>query len=349
VVTDAAGPHGKLELDLVPGTPDHVGPVPPADAIRVVVDDSVAPGTRGAGILHRFEVVLTRTGVRVLQDGAQIAASSVVPQWREASVLVGMTPPPAYPGRVVVDALGLSGSKPPVDEVTETLLVAGTLRVLEPDEEAPGIGVARTPLREAPSARLRATIRIGDGGDVNGLVAQLGSARVPLRPVVSGWSGAQDSELTVAGDVPASLLGPAGPDALTPFVLRMPGASQAQVLESYLEVPGRSPVKLENAPDEPAPVLPVMTAEFTAVTTNEATLVVALDGSAARSVARVAGFEVYVDSGHVATMPMPGGVGGRHELRISLKGSHNVEVRLRPEDPLAQTDSRWLDLSRSSR
>jgi hypothetical protein len=134
VVTDAAGPHGKLELDLVPGTPDHVGPVPPADAIRVVVDDSVAPGTRGAGILHRFEVVLTRTGVRVLQDGAQIAASSVVPQWREASVLVGMTPPPAYPGRVVVDALGLSGSKPPVDEVTETLLVAGTLRVLEPDE-----------------------------------------------------------------------------------------------------------------------------------------------------------------------------------------------------------------------
>jgi hypothetical protein len=58
---------------------------------------------------------------------------------------------------------------------------------------------------------------------------------------------------------------------------------------------------------------------------------------------------VYVDSGHVATMPMPGGVGGRHELRISLKGSHNVEVRLRPEDPLAQTDSRWLDLSRSSR
>ncbi|MET8757276.1 hypothetical protein [Lentzea sp. NPDC004782] len=349
VVTDAAGPHGKLELDLVPGTPDHVGPVPPADAIRVVVDDSVAPGTRGAGILHRFEVVLTRAGVRVLQDGAQIAVSSVVPRWREASVLVGMTPPPAYPGRVVVDALGLSGSKPPVDEVIETQLVAGTLRVLGPDEEAPGIGVARTPLRDASSARVRATIRIGAGGDVNGLVAQLGSERVPLRPVVSGWSGARDSELTVAGDVPASLLGQAGPDALTPFVLRMPGASQAQVLESYLEVPGRSPVKLETAPDEPAPVLPVMTAEFTAVTVNEATLVVTLDGSAARSLARAAGFEVYIDSGHVATMPMPGGVGGRHELRISLKGSHNVEVRLRPEDPRAQADSRWLDLSRSSR
>ena len=145
------------------------------------------------------------------------------------------------------------------------------------------------------------------------------------------------------------LLGRSGPDSLTPFVLRMPGASQAQVLESYLEVPGQSPVKLENAPDELAPVLPVLTAELIAVTPNEATLVVTLDGAAARSVAPIAGFEVYVDGSHAATVPMPGGVGGRHELLISLKGSHNVEVRLRPEDPGRQTDSVWLELSRSSR
>ncbi|HEX8869542.1 MAG TPA: hypothetical protein VF821_28025, partial [Lentzea sp.] len=150
VVTDAAGPHGKLVLDLVPGTPDRVGPIPPADAVRVVVDDSVAPGTRGAGVLHRFEVVLTRSGVRVLQDGVQIGASSAVPPWREASVLVGLTPPPAYPGRVVVDTLGLSGSAPPAEGVTETQIVAGTLRILEPDEEAPGVGTARAPLRGAP-------------------------------------------------------------------------------------------------------------------------------------------------------------------------------------------------------
>lgn len=348
VVTDAAGPRGKLVLDLVPGTPDRLGPVPPADAIRVVVDDSVSPGTRGAGVLHRFEVVLTRDGVRVLQDGVQISSSPAVPKWREASVLIGVTPPPSYPGRVEIDAVGITGHTP-VPEVTETSIVAGTLRVLEPDEEAPGIGVARAPLREVESARLRATVRLGDGGDPSGLVAQLGSARFPLRPEVSGWSGAQDSELTVAGDVPAELLGPAGPDALTPFVLRMPGASQAQVLESYLEVPGLSPVKLEHAPDEPAPVLPVMTAEFASVTTDSATLVVTLDAASARSVAPIAGFEVYVDSGHAATMPMPGGIGGRHELRFSLKGSHNVEVRLRPENPEAQTDSVWLELSRSSR
>ncbi|NKE56997.1 hypothetical protein FXN61_09165 [Lentzea sp. PSKA42] len=215
VVTDAAGPHGKLVLDLVPGTPDRLGPVPPADAVRVVVDDSVSPGTRGAGVLHRFEVVLTRGGVRVLQDGAQIATSPVVPQWREASVLIGVTPPPSFPGRVEIDAVGITGPLQPMPEVIETPIVAGTLRVLEPDEEAPGIGVARAPLRGAPSARLRATVRIGDGGDPNGLVAQLGSARLPLRPVVSGWSAAEGSELTVTGDVPAELLGSAGPDALS--------------------------------------------------------------------------------------------------------------------------------------
>lgn len=349
VVTDAAGPRGKLVLDLVPGTPDRVGPIPPADAIRVVVDDSVSPGTRGAGVLHRFEVVLTRSGVRVLQDGTQIATSPAVPQWREASVLIGLTPPPSYPGRVELDMVGMSASLPPPTGVTETPLVAGTLRVLEPDEEAPGIGVARAPLRGAASARLRATVRLGDGGDVNGLVAQLGSERVPLRPVVSGWSGAQDNELTVAGDLPASLLDRSGPDSLTPFVLRMPGASQAQVLESYLEVPGESEEKLPDMPDEPAPVLPVMTAEFVAVTPTEATLVVTLDAATARSVAPIAGFEVYLDSGHVATVPMPGGIGGRHELQLSLKGNHSVEVRLRPENPDAQTDSVWLELSRSSR
>ncbi|MFS8098530.1 hypothetical protein LFM09_15475 [Lentzea alba] len=349
VVTDAAGPRGNLTLDLVPGSPDRVGPIPPADAIRVVVDDSVSPGTRGAGVLHRFEVVLTRSGMRVLQDGAQIASSPVVPAWREATVLIGVSALSGYPGRVEIDAVGIAGTLPSPPEVTETPIVAGTLRVLEPDEEAPGIGVARAPLRGAPSARLRATIRIGDGGDLNGLVAQLGQTRFPLRPVVSGWSGTPDSELTVAGDVPAELLGSDGSDALTPFVLRMPGASQAQVLESYLEVPGLSPVKLEIAPDEPAPVLPVMTAEFTSVTPNEATLVVTLDAAAARSVAPIAGFEVYLDSGHVATLPMPGGIAGRHELLLSLKGSHNVEVRLRPEDPRRQTDSVWLELSRSSR
>ncbi len=349
VVTDAAGPRGELVLDLVPGTPDTIAPVPPADAVRVVVDDSVAPGTRGGGVLHRFEVVPTRSGVRVLRDGAQIAESPVVPRWREAAVLIGVTPPPAYPGRVEVDAVGISGPLQPVDEVTETRVVAGTLRVLDPDEEAPGIGTARAPLRGASSARLRATVRIGAGGDLNGLVAQLGPVRVPMRPVVSGWSSARDGELTVTADVPSGLLGEAGPDALAPFVLRMPGASQAQVLESYLEVPGLSPARMGNAPPEPAPVLPVMTAQFIAVAPNEATLGITLDAASARSVAPVAGFEVYVDSGHAATVPMPGGVGGRHELRLSLKGSHNVEVRLRPEDPGRQTDSVWLELSRSSR
>ncbi|SFR20345.1 hypothetical protein SAMN04488564_105201 [Lentzea waywayandensis] len=347
VVTDAAGPRGKLVVDLAPGTPDRLGPIPPADAVRVVVDDSVAPGTRGAGVLHRFEVVLTDNGVRVLQDGAQIATSPVVPKWRDASVLIGVTPPVSYPGRVEIDAIGISGSRGPESEVIETPLVAGTLRVLEPEEEAPGIGVARAPLRGAPSARLRTTVRFGDGGDPNGLVAQLGSAKVPLRPAVSGWSAAEDSELTLVGDVPAELLTADGPDALTPFVLRMPGASQAQVLESYLEVPGRSEAKLENAPAEPPPVLPVMTAEINAKGPNDAALVITLDAAHARSVAPIAGFEVYVDTSLAATVPMPGGVGGRHELQISLKGSHNVEVRLRPEDPGRQTDSVWLELRRS--
>ncbi|MGI5505768.1 hypothetical protein [Lentzea sp. CA-135723] len=347
VVTDAAGPRGKLVLDLLPGTPDRLGPIPPADAVRVVVDDSVAPGTRGAGVLHRFEAVLTDNDVKVFQDGTRIATLPVVPRWREASVLIGVTPPPGYPGRVEIDTVGISGSRGPEAEAIDTKIVAGTLRVLDPEEAAPGIGVARAPLRGAPSARLRTTVRLGTGGDPNAVVAQLGSARVPLRPVVSGWSAAEGAELSLAGDLPAELLGTAGPDALTPFVLRMPDAAQAEVVESYFEVPGRSETKLALAPPEPPPVLPVMTAEITAKGPNDAVLVITLDAAHARSVAPIAGYEVYVDNSLAATMPIPGGIGGRHELTLALTGRHNVEVRLRPEDPGRQTDSVWLELGQN--
>ncbi|WP_394616596.1 hypothetical protein JNUCC0626_44325 [Lentzea sp. JNUCC 0626] len=129
----------------------------------------------------------------------------------------------------------------------------------------------------------------------------------------------------------------------------MPGPAQAEVVESYFEVPGRSETKLALAPAEPPPVLPVMTAEFTATGPNDATLVITLDAAHARSVAPIAGYEVYVDTSLAASMPIPGGIGGRHELNIALRGTHNVEVRLRPEDPGRQTDSVWLELSRSSR
>ncbi|MFD4670578.1 hypothetical protein ACFWNN_12630 [Lentzea sp. NPDC058450] len=284
--------------------------------------------------------------MKVFQDGLQIAVLPVVPKWREASVLIGVTPPPGYPGRVEIDTVGISGSRGPEAEAIDTSVVAGTLRVLDPEEAAPGIGVARTPLRGVPSARLRTTVRLGSGGDPNAVVAQLGSAKVPLRPVVSGWSAAEGAELTLAGDLPAELLGTTGPDALTPFVLRMPGAAQAEVVESYFEVPGRPETKLALAPPEPPPVLPVMTAEITAKGPNDVTLAITLDAAHARSVAPIAGYEVYVDNSLAATMPIPGGIGGRHELTLVLTGPHNVEVRLRPEDPGRQTDSVWLELGR---
>lgn len=349
VVTDAAGPRGALTIDLVPGTPDLVGPTPPVDAIRVVVDDSMAGQTRAAGVLHRFELVLTRGGTRVLQDGVQISSSAAVPRWREASVLVSVTSPPGRHGRVEIDTIGFSGPAISAPDVSESDAVPGTLRVLEPEEEAPGIGVARAPLVRAGKAKLRATVRLGDGGDLNALVAQLGEARFPVRPVVTGWSGAPDSEVTVEGEVPASLTAPEGPDALSPFVLRMPGASQAQVVESYFELPGVSEQRVGELSPAPGATLPVMTAEFTSVTADQATLLVTFDAATTPVVAPIAGFEVYLDQRQVAVVPMPGGVGGRHELRILLPGSHNVEVRLRPEDPQAQTDSVLLELSRSSR
>ncbi|HEY0451655.1 fibronectin type III domain-containing protein [Actinophytocola sp.] len=386
VRTDTVGPGGELTVDLVPGRADRVGvgvvrasrtdevdPALPGGTIRVVVADNgvrvaAAPDVRstgrttelhtaprrGAGVVHLFEVVLTTSGVRVYQDGLAVAARGVVPAWRAASVLLGLHGPDGRRSRVHVSAAGFSGPPVAAPGVVEASVNAGTQQVLGLAAQEPGIGIARTPLRSARSARLVATMTVTPELDPRGVVVQLGTLRVPARPTVTAPARVQGATLTVVADVPAALLGPHGPDTLTPFVLRAPGTSpQVSLLETYLEItPTPSWAQTEppsiSRPELPdgLPVVGVVLGNAAGEPLDSTTvprrgqlvLDVTLDAATAQwdtgAVAGVQGLQVRLDRALIAGVPTAAdgpGVGGRYAVSIAVGrlavGPHTIEVR----------------------
>lgn len=397
VGTDAAGPGGELTVDLVPGRADRVGvglrrasrteetdPALPGGTIRVSVGDtgvqvSTAPDLaargptreihpvprRGPGVIHVFEVVLTSTGVRVYQDGLAVAARDVVPAWRSASLLLGFRGPDGRRSRVHVSSAGFTGPPTAPPRVVEESVNAGTQRVLGPRDQEPGVGIARTPLRHAASARLVATMAVTRELDTRRVVVQMGRLRVPARPTVAVPPREPGAALTVVADVPPSLLGTRGPDTVTPFVVRAPGSSvQAVLLETYLEItpaPDWSPPAAH--PEQP-PDLPDALPRIKAVLGNaggqplESTTVprrgqlvlsVTLEPEHVQwdtgAVAGVQGVQVRLDGAVIAGIPTAAdgpGLGGSYAVSIAVGGltfgSHSIEVReygMRSERPVS--------------
>lgn len=266
-LTDAAGPGGRLTLDLVPGPADRIGavrsaphagedPTLPSGAIRVLVDDAgvqvntgsdldfrtvtaqVSPTVppRGGGVLHLFEVRVTTNGVFVLQDGRAVGVSGAVPRWSEASALIGMRGPHGTRSRVHVAAAGFTGPPAPAPSVVERSVALATRQVLTPDAPAPSFGMSRKLLADALSARVVVTMTVSGSMDAAAATIQLGADVLPAPLAVPGPPRSAGSTVTVIAEVPQALLGADG-DALTPFTVRAPGADAGAVVqESYLEL-----------------------------------------------------------------------------------------------------------------
>jgi hypothetical protein len=386
VRTDTAGPGGELTVDLVPGRPDRVGvgvrrssrteerdPALPGGAIRVSVADAgvqVAtapdlaaagptrethlPPSRGPGVAHLFEVVLTTSGVRVYQDGLAIATRAVVPAWREASVLLGFRGPDGRRSRVHLSAAGFTGPAARPSGVVEVAVTAATQRVLKPTDPDPGIGMARTPLRSARSARIVATLTATPQVDPRRISVQLGRLRVPARPTVPNPPTELGAALTVMADVPKQLLGGRGPDTITPFVLRAPGAGiEVTLLETYLEIVPKAgwtpaaerPLDRPDLPDALPAVNAVLCnaageplSSSTVPRRGQVVLSVTLASAVAQwdtgTVGGVRGVQVRLDGDVVAGVPTTvdgPGIGGRYAFSIGVGGlalgPHAVEVR----------------------
>lgn len=401
VITDAAGARGGLTVDLVPGGPDQIGseeiadPALPPGAIRVALGDdgarvltgpdvptvpdrgSATAPRRGTGVLHRIDVLLTRSGVRVLQDGALIASSGAVPAWREATVLLGLRGAKGRQSTAHLDAAGFSGAQGPVRSVVETPTVPATQQVLDLEDPAPGVGISRAPLRGAAAARLRTTVTFAGPVDPATIVVQLGTARLPVvqaapAPTVAGVVR-QGAPITVVAELPPDLLAEAGPDALSPFVLRVAngGTARGAVRSSYLEVDSTTvdalPATTARTRSRPADELPTgslvvrdqdnrVVPQDQPLGQRRVVLSITLDRigaeAASGSVAGVAGFRLRIDgqlAATVATARDGPGLGGTYtaglELGLLPAGKHRVELEVVPVDPAAKEWSTLVTLN----
>jgi hypothetical protein len=385
---------GPLDPHAVPapgppasGVPEDSGavldPALPGGALRVLVDDRGArvltgpgvprlpappapapPPARGVGVLHVFELVLDGSGLLVLQDGLPVAAAGVAPPWTQGSLLVGLGGPPGRPARVRVDGIGFTGAPTPAPQSYVQPIVPATQRVLGLHEVAPGIGISRRQLETAAAARLVATVIVVPGVDLGGLLLQHGDVSVPVGPVLPDPPAGAGAQATVAADLPAGLLGPDGPAAVSPLVLRAPGADTATVpvTGSYLEIVprpwqdvpppgGGSAGQTPRRPDAtalPRPSVRLLDTESrevsSAVPGARLIVEVTLDGLGGQLdgtvLAGAAGFQLWLDNRQIAGVPTAGdgpGTGGVYRLAVSTRslrpGAHFVELRLLGVDP----------------
>lgn len=372
-----------------PGSPPNgtavVDPALPDGALRVMIHDGGArvltgPGVprtglgpgllvpppapaRGVGVLHTFEVAIDGGGLRVLQDGVPIAVAGVIPPWTEATVLIGIHGPPGRQARVRLDAVGFTGPSEPAPLSYVHPVVPATQRVLGMHEDAPGIGISRQQLASAAAARLVATVTVVPGVDLHGLELQHGDAAIPARPLLSSIPSRPGAAVTVAADLPPEQLGPDGPAAVSPFVLRAPGADTATVavIGSYLEivprpdvdVPPQATTGVRAAWQPPPTALPRPSLRLLDTSSHEVTtplagsrlvVEVSLDGIGGQldgnELAGVAGFQLWMDNRQIAGMPTADdgpGVAGVYRLVLSTRslnrGAHFVELRLIGVDP----------------
>jgi hypothetical protein len=368
-VVDPALPDGALRVLVddggarvltgsgVPRLPAPSAPSAPAEPSEPLTPAGPAPA-RGVGVLHVFEVAIGDDGLRVFQDGVPIAAAGVAPPWAEATALIGISGPPDRQARVRLDAVGFTGPPSPAPPTYVHPVVPATQRVLGLREDAPGIGISRRQLASAARARLVATVSVVPGVDLSGLVLQHGDVLIPARPLLPTVPARAGAEVTVAADLPAGLLGADGPAAVSPLVLRAPGADTATVpvTGSYLEIEPRpgvdvppqatTGVREPRRPPQtalPRPSVRLLDTESREVTTPTAgarlLVEVTLDGVGGQlsgaTLAGVAGFQLWMDNRQIAGVPTAvdgPGVGGVYHVALSTRslsrGAHFVELRL---------------------
>lgn len=396
VTTDGPIPGGELSITLVPGPVTMLGigaggtrpgpepgkavedPALPAGAIRAAVTangavvaaapgmprtSSQAPTTRlgqvlGApGVTATWELQLAADGVTLRRDGDLMASGDVLPDWREATVLIGFAAPPGDSARVHVDAIGFSGepTKPP--NVVDTPSVLAGETAYPPAATGPSrrrLG----PTASALTARLQVvagpTARCVDGD----LTADFDGTSLPLRPAVPGGAPPRGPYCPLVADITPELLDRLHSGALPTPVIRSAEGSGVSV-SGVLEVtyPQDTKVVRQPATDPPGPPpegdrhrLAHLSAELRnaagerlvegkALARGRIVLNVSLDGLAGQretgQLAGIAGIEIRLDNELVAGLPTTAdgpAPAGEYQFGLSgtqmSPGSHVLELRV---------------------
>ncbi|MGW6443494.1 hypothetical protein [Lentzea sp. NPDC055074] len=345
VETDAPGTGGKLLLDLVPGPVSVQGEPAPPNTVRATIStdnsgNSIVELTPNGtavkplpaalpGVTVRWEVVLTPAGVQVVRDGDVVATSPFLPQWREATALIGVAALAGDRIRAGVDLIGYRTAKAdaPSTGPTPQVRVDGTASASShplADVTAGQLRIAMIPSRESePITAVK----------VNGI-------QVPLRPAVEGEPWKPGAEYPAVADLPRE----AFTDNLN---VQLVTQERVQITHTDVELTGPQAVTqretatplVDAKPTLADPIPEVLDASGQPIENGAAfnrgrvvleVRVNALDAA----VAGLAGFEIRLDGTHVATVPTTAdGPAAAGRWRISLNtaaltaGPHAIEVK----------------------
>ncbi|GGU22367.1 hypothetical protein [Lentzea flava] len=359
VETDAPGTGGKLLLDLVPGPVSVQGdPVLP-NAIRATVSTDVSGnsvvelvpnGTTAKaippalpGVTVRWEIVLTRNGTHVTRDGEVVATSPFVPEWREATALVGVAALAGDRIRAGVDLIGYRTAKADAPPAVPT-----------PQVRVDGPASSALPIPDVTSGQLRiALIPSRESEPVTAV--KINGVEVPLRPAIPGTPWKPGAEYPAVADLPKE----AFTDNLNVALVTQ---ERVQVTHTDVELTGprSAPQRQPGTPLVDAkpvladPVPEVLDAsgqpiENGAAFTRGRVVIEVRINALDTAVAGLAGFEVRLDGNHVATVPTTtDGPGAAGRWRISLntaslaEGPHAIEVKAFSTDPEVHPETGYV-------
>ncbi|MDX8032313.1 hypothetical protein SK803_19015 [Lentzea sp. BCCO 10_0856] len=345
VETDAPGTGGKLLFDLVPGPVSVQGePVLPGavrasvstdvsgnSIVELVPDGTITKAIPAAvpGVTVRWEVVLTKNGTQLVRDGDVVATSPFVPQWREATALIGVAALAGDRIRAGIDLIGYRTAKadaPPAAPTPQVRVDGPASTSTHPiaDVTAGQLRIALIPSRESPPVT----------------AVKINGVEVPLRPAVEGTPWKPGAEYPAIADLPKE----AFTDNLN---VQLVTTERIQVTHTDVELTGpKSPPQRQSGtplvdarPLLADPVPEVLDAggqpieNGAAFNRGRVVLEVRINALDA-AVAGLAGFEVRLDGTHVATVPTTAdGPAAAGRWRISLNtgslsaGAHAIEVK----------------------
>lgn len=343
IETDAPSTGGKLLLDLVPGPVSIQGDSVLPGAVRATVSTDVSGNTvvelvpegmtrsippTAPGVTVRWEIVLTKTGVQVVRDGEVVATSPYVPQWREATALIGVAALAGDRVRAGIDLIGYRTAKadaPP--------------NVPVPNVRVDGPPPSTNPIQDVTSGQLRiAMIPARESPPVTAM--KINGIETPLRAAVEGTPWKSGAEFLAVADLPKE----AFTDSLN---LQLVTTERIQVTHTDVELTGPRGVPqresgrplVDARPVLADPVPEVLDAGGQPVENgaalNRGRVVIEIRINALdAAVAGLAGFEVRLDGNHVATVPTTAdGPAAAGRWRISLNagsltaGAHAIEVK----------------------
>jgi hypothetical protein len=375
-VEDAGLPPGTIRAVITAGGAAIVaGPGVPRTPAAAPAGPIVGPTAvlASPGVTARWDLQLATDGVTLRRDGELAASGDVLPDWREATVLIGFAAPPGGSARVHVDAIGFSG------EPSEPPNVVDIVGVIAGDTAYPRTATGPGPLRRtlgatasAQSARLQVVAGPSGRCVEDDLTADFEGSSLPLRPAVLGGAPAGGPYCPLVADLTPELM-----DRLRGGTLRTPVVRSAEgsglTVSGVLAVthPPGVVVTREPVTDPPGPPpagahhrLAHLSAELRnaagerlvdgePVPRGRVVLDVSLDGLAGQretgELAGMAGIEVRLDNQLMAGLPTTGdgpAPAGNYQFALSASrlraGSHVIELRVYGVVPGTRPRGMWL-------